>query len=472
MNKKKIGFSSLQFCCIAGLALLTFGCSDGGGYDPVTYATASGTVAQGKVKNAKVCADLNFNDRCDTGEPFTLTNATLTDFAGRYIIRNIPENTPYQFVTEGGVDSLTGLPALPMQALSEARNITPLTTLVAQSADPAAMSTLLDNLSGGQGYDIDISSASMPPDFLSLAKSMEKLLDTLAASGLSSAADQALVFNDIATVLLKPESANVPLGTIFQEAATLIAARTDFVDFKVAPGADASTFASAIGQMATDIETQVATLVDPVTGGVIENQTLQDLIDTTVTVAPLPVGGVSLYANTISVFNSVDQVVQPDGIVNIDLNKKFVGSLSVPATSFASAKVFVMGTNTFTTAKSYPNAAFTLTVSDTGSNRSLQVVVAGVNASVTTTGAVTLSGGTTLELRGVNSDGSVVVQKTLSSLGSLVTMSDNVIQFNLNLLKAEVESSVGSVSAIGSYSVSAVISGAPGVPASVGLTLN
>ncbi len=471
MKKEKMVFKIMQFCFVTGLALLSFGCSDGGSYDPVTYAAASGTVAQGKVKNAKVCADLNFNDRCDTGEPFTFTNATLTDFAGRYIIRNIPENTPYQFVTEGGIDSLTGLPALPMQALSEARNITPLTTLVAQSAAPAAMSTLLDNLSGGQGYDIDISSASMPPDFLSLAKSIEKLLDTLAASGLSSAADQTLVFNDIATVLLKPESASVPLGTIFQEAATLIAARTDFVNFKVAPGADAN-FASAIGQMATGIETQVATLVDPVTGGVIENQTLQDLIDTTVTVAPLPVGGVSLYANTISIFDNNGQVIQPDGIVNIDQNKKFVGSLSVPATSFASAKVLVMGSNTFTTAKSYPNAAFTLTVSDTGSNRSLQIVVAGVNASVTTTGAVTLSGGTSLELRGVNSDGSVVVQKTLSSLGSLVTMSDNVIQFNLNLLKAEVESSVGSVGAIGSYSVSAVISGAPGVPASVDLTLN
>ncbi|MDO9081605.1 MAG: hypothetical protein Q7U44_12460, partial [Desulfuromonadales bacterium] len=222
MKKEKFSSRCLQFGFIAGLAFLLFGCSDGGSYEPVT---ASGTVAQGKVVNAKVCADMNYNNSCDEGEPFAISSAD-----GSYNIPNIPAGTPYQLITEGGFDSLTMAAALPMKAPSGASNITPLTTLVVESANPAAMIAILNNLSGGQGFDIDISTASMPPAFLALAKSVEKVLEILATYGLSSPADQTLVFKDIAAAIQSESTNNVSgdLGAIFETAATNIAAR-DFV---------------------------------------------------------------------------------------------------------------------------------------------------------------------------------------------------------------------------------------------------
>lgn len=467
MKNEKIGFKSLQYGVVAGLTLMAFGCSDGGNYNQGSDSSivVDGTVAQGKIKNAKVCADMNFNDRCDAGEPFTFTQATSA-FAGRYLIRNIPANTPYQFITEGGIDSLTGKQAFALRALSGVRNITPITTLVAQSADPAAMITLLDNLSGGQGYDIDISSDSMPVEFLSLVKSTELLLDTLAQSGLSSAEDQAVILRDIATELAAQPltTAGNSLGTIFAAAATRIAERpaTDFnADFVVT---DSAAFASAIETMANDIETIITANSNP-DGSVNETQDLQTNLEDNLTPPVLPVTAVTMFASRISILNSA-ATVQDSALLAVDQE------LAVSAGSFATAKVLVSGTST--EAKTYPAASFTLNVSDTESNRSLQVVVSGINVAVDATGVVTISGGNAIALRGVNADGAMVLEKSLSTLGTLVSFEGNAVLLNIQAIQDEVNPAAADmvVNALGSYSVTATISGAPGVPAAVGLTVN
>ncbi|MDO9081482.1 MAG: hypothetical protein Q7U44_11835, partial [Desulfuromonadales bacterium] len=230
------------------------------------------------------------------------------------------------------------------------------------------------------------------------------------------------------------------------------------------------TFASDIGALATAVEVQVVSAV--VGGVVVENQALQDAIDdpAVVTVPVLPVGSVSLSAATISILDGANNPITSVS----NLNNNFA-DLAVFATDFAKVNVSIEGQNSFSSVtENYSPTSFNLTVSDTLSNRSLQVIVSGVNVAVSDIGAVTLTFGVSpsLELRGINTDGSVVVQKT-RSVGNLVTIiGGDVIQFDVNLLKAEIESTAGAVGTIGTYSVIATIIGAPGVPASVGLSLN
>lgn len=466
MKKETILSMYLQVCFVTGLALLMFGCSDGGSYDPDTYVTASGTATQGRIESALVCADLNFNGKCDAGEPFTYTSA-VAGLAGNYIIRNIPEGKLYQLISEGGVDSLTGLSALSLRAPQGARNMTPLTTLVAQADNSTEMMALLDALSGGQGYDTDISSAAMPPEFLALAKGVEGLLDTLSSYGLSSVTDQALVLKDLAAeITLNPLT--IPgntLSSVFKAAARRLAARTTFADFKVAP-IDVDLFANTIEDMADAISRAVvANVVDNV---VVENPALQAAIDNEMAAVPvLPVGGITLTAVSIA-------ILDVNGVEKAKTITTKGGTLAANATDFAKAKITVSADNSTTLGKTYSDASFTLTVIDNNSNRSLQVIAAGVNVVVgpTVTGAPTFSGGTGLVLRGVDGDGKGVVEKTLSSLGNLVIFQGNAILLDINLLRQEVEQVAGVVVASGSYTVGATISGAPGAPASIGLTLN
>ena len=69
----------------AVLIVLT-ACGGGGGSTTSAVSALSGTVIDGYIENAKVCADVNGNSVCDDGEPFTVTDAngnyTLTTLAG------------------------------------------------------------------------------------------------------------------------------------------------------------------------------------------------------------------------------------------------------------------------------------------------------------------------------------------------------------------------------------------------------
>lgn len=73
MNRNAIG--------LALTAILGLGGCGGGSSSPASVATAtlSGSVADGYLAGAKVCMDKNYNDVCDTGEPFVMTDAS-----GRY----------------------------------------------------------------------------------------------------------------------------------------------------------------------------------------------------------------------------------------------------------------------------------------------------------------------------------------------------------------------------------------------------
>lgn len=69
----------LTVTCFMAVFLILSGCGGGGGSTSggtgITLSAASGTVADGYLRGAKVCSDQNNNKRCDAGEPWTTTGA-------------------------------------------------------------------------------------------------------------------------------------------------------------------------------------------------------------------------------------------------------------------------------------------------------------------------------------------------------------------------------------------------------------
>ncbi len=81
---------SLSLALSATLLLNGCGSSDNATTPPVATTTLSGTVADGYLVGAKVCLDKNYNDVCDDGEPFVLTDST-----GKYTF-TLPEMSATQ----------------------------------------------------------------------------------------------------------------------------------------------------------------------------------------------------------------------------------------------------------------------------------------------------------------------------------------------------------------------------------------
>ncbi|PLX95238.1 MAG: hypothetical protein C0621_04170 [Desulfuromonas sp.] len=469
---------------LAAVSLL-WGCSEGGLYDGTSTGAVltpqSGTVAQGKVVNAKVCADLNFNNVCDPSEPSTITSASAA-FAGEFVIRDIPQGVDYQYVTEGGYDILAKRNAAPLKAPAGSRNVTTVTTLVSllPEADQPEMIKILDQLSGGQGYDIDISSAAMPPEFLALAKVVEEVSSTLEGSGMTDPKDQEAVLAVIAKqmlqtppVQLSPTQPAAPLSEIIKNAATTVAtsaSQGEYTDFSV-NSADVSTFSTAMETLATDVTTAVENNAGT-DGTVQETEAIQNTINTTTTVT-LPVGSISLAVAEIAVNNS-------GGVEQAVLTNTANGFLEVASSSFSEVVISLSANNTLdpVAGKTYQDAAFTLSVSDQGSNRSLALSVTGITLSVSATGDVTFWDSTpVLAITGVNATGSVAVEKSNLALGQMITFSGSngttpaMVSISIDELQAYLEGLDGTITEEGSYIISVDGISAPLQDSVVQLTL-
>lgn len=120
-------------------AILT-ACGGGGGS---TKTSLSGTVADGYLKGATVCLDINGNAACDTGEPF----ATTGD-GGKYTLSDINtgDETKYAVVVSvpaGAVDSdnptgTVGKPYFLSSPAGKGGFISPVTTLIQQKVATGA----------------------------------------------------------------------------------------------------------------------------------------------------------------------------------------------------------------------------------------------------------------------------------------------------------------------------------------------
>ncbi len=130
----------------------------------------SGVVTQGPVIEALVYADHSSGTEADDSmDEVESETSAMSDDNGNFALTVSP-TYQYKLVSEGGTDSLTNLPAMVMMAPQGARNITPLTTLVALNPDSRAA---IESL--GIAYDADLSKTITPAAAL-LVKSVESIV--------------------------------------------------------------------------------------------------------------------------------------------------------------------------------------------------------------------------------------------------------------------------------------------------------
>lgn len=141
-------------------------------------AGPSGRLVQGPVLVATVFADNvsgGVRFALDAGEVSTMTDTS----SGSYQLPAVPGYN-YLLVSKGGVDKITGLPAIQMLAPAFSANVTPLTTLVALDTT-GTVKAKLEALMPGLSFDVDISSGASQASLL-VAKSVETIVHVMSAA--------------------------------------------------------------------------------------------------------------------------------------------------------------------------------------------------------------------------------------------------------------------------------------------------
>jgi uncharacterized protein (UPF0212 family) len=173
--------------CFLLLSLLTvsiFGCGGGGSSAGVsstgsatsinTTSLQKGAVIQGPVRGATV-----FADNVAAGTRFVQDAGEIsaqTDTAGNFFLPSFP-SYDFVLVSTGGIDSITGQPALLLLAPAGSANISPLTTLVALDTSKTIQAKL-EALMGGTKFDTNVSTNSSPAVLL-LIKSAETAVQSV-----------------------------------------------------------------------------------------------------------------------------------------------------------------------------------------------------------------------------------------------------------------------------------------------------
>ena len=132
IKSHKMKLSKLVLAAIAASLAACGG--GGGGSGPLAVAnTLTGVAVDGYLQGAAVFLDINRNGLADPGEP-----STTTDLNGRYVLDYSTVTgsvTGLPVVVTGGVDSDTGFAfagklSAPVESVSQAQVVTPMTTLV------------------------------------------------------------------------------------------------------------------------------------------------------------------------------------------------------------------------------------------------------------------------------------------------------------------------------------------------------
>jgi hypothetical protein len=189
--------------------LLLAACGGGGSTQGPT--TITGLVQQGKIVGATVFLDLNGNGVKDAGEPVA-TNPTAADakfslpLTAEQVTALEAASATAKIVSVGGTDTTTGIEAgllvsdlPPVTGATATKNITPMTTLTAMTADAkkADLKNVLGTLglkdsSGSANDDALIETAT--PAVIALCKGVESALLNVqkAASGKGTTVSQAV----------------------------------------------------------------------------------------------------------------------------------------------------------------------------------------------------------------------------------------------------------------------------------------
>jgi hypothetical protein len=186
----------LHSLLLVALTAILYGCGGGGSSSvgSVVAAPPSGKLAQGPVRGAVV-----FADRAVGGTRFVKDAdeiSAITDANGNYRLPSVP-NYSYVLVSKGGVDTLTGKPAIQMLAQPGSVNITILTTLL--TLDSTGTTKLSEKLQALQPtkapLDFDISTASTPATLL-LAKSVEVAVESISTTVVTNATAKGYTISD------------------------------------------------------------------------------------------------------------------------------------------------------------------------------------------------------------------------------------------------------------------------------------
>ena len=182
--------SSLLLMALSGLISDCGGSTSGS----TTTALTSSKLAQGPVSGAVV-----FADRVDGGVLLAKDADevwTTTDASGNF---KQPATPPYKYmlVSQGGTDTLTGLPAIQMLAQPGSANITILTTLLSLDlSNSVKLSVKLQALQPQKAaLDFDVSTASTPAMLL-LVKSVETAVQSITSAVKSRAGASGFTITD------------------------------------------------------------------------------------------------------------------------------------------------------------------------------------------------------------------------------------------------------------------------------------
>lgn len=244
----------IGFLFIVLMAVLLSGCGGGGGGG--AQQSVGGEKKSGK---APVSGATVFADKQQSGNRFEKDADEVsgtTDANGNYRL-SIPDGYgDFEFISQGGTDTLFNRAAIQMRAPSDARNISPLTTLVA--ADPALQPVVQPRIESlGVAYDDDINAGVTGALFF--ARSVEAVVTALSSS-------LAQAYN-----LTEEEKYDIQ-DRIFAATAAQLAAPGTTTDMLLTPASLKTLLSAAVvsamndieaaySNISTDNEAQLATII-------------------------------------------------------------------------------------------------------------------------------------------------------------------------------------------------------------------
>jgi hypothetical protein len=446
------------FMMAAGVMLAGCGSSDHDD-DAPAQTTQSGKVVQGIIAGARVFADLDGDRVWDSNEAFTFSDENgdfeLTLPAGDYFI-----------VSSGGTNLLTGNEAGTMSAPKDAKNITPLTDLVAQAgADSEAVKAIIEELGGGAGYDVDITQAEgISTDLMKLVKTVEGTQKIFKELGKGDADSQKAIAKNLAGALKAAKDEGKSSDDLLKGAVEGAVGKTieDFssvenTDFEVTED-NKDAFKAAASTMVDEVVVTVESAT--VDGVVVENQELQDAVDTstdtaTDTVKPLA----KKVTITIDSYDILDAL-------GYSIATEVDGVLTAPADQAEQVEISLSASNDFGTDMIYPDVTATLSIDDRESKRLAIFIISGLTVTVDAAGNIAVDDSEALlSVEGQNADGSAVATTDVAGPFDALVISGNSVTFDLavvqDLLAEQVAADFATIGLAGDYSVTVKVTGAP-----------
>jgi hypothetical protein len=225
MSHIKFHNKKLSMLVLATIAASLAACGGGGGGSgPFAAAnTLTGVAVDGYLQGAIVFLDINRNGLADAGEP-----STTTDLNGRYALDYSSVTgsvTGLPVVVTGGVDSDTGFAfagklSAPVESVSQAQVVTPMTTLVDAMVSQglaADVPTAKQRVANALGLTVDqlatdpVAAIANNPGIYTTAVSLQRSIQMLASAnartGESSHESQERVVRALATAIRSQTSA-------------------------------------------------------------------------------------------------------------------------------------------------------------------------------------------------------------------------------------------------------------------------